>query len=84
MLPPTAVFPLIRQRLADELDLPVAAIVGSTRLREDLGVDSLDLVGLLLEVEERFGVRITDYEAAQILTVSQAVSFIVANAARDR
>lgn len=72
------VFSLIRAHLADELELDAASITESTRFREDLGADSLDLYTLVQELEDTYGVRISDEEAARILTVEQAVEFVLA------
>lgn len=75
------VFSLIRAHLVDELELDPASITESTRFREDLEADSLDLYTLVQELEDSFGVRITDDEAARILTVGQAVDFVLASGA---
>ena len=72
------VFALIRSHLADELELDPARVTEETRFREDLGADSLDLYTLVQELEDSYGVRISDEEAAKILTVGQAVDFVVA------
>ena len=52
-----------------------------TRFKEDLEADSLDLVELVVELEDSYGVRIPDEEAAKILTVGQAADFVAAHAA---
>ena len=70
---------LIRAHLADELELDPDRIQESTRFREDLEADSLDLYTLVQELEDSYGVRISDEEAAKILTVSQAVDFVLAS-----
>ena len=44
-----------------------------TRLREDLGADSLDLVELVFEFEQAFGVQIPDSQAVDIRTLGDAV-----------
>jgi hypothetical protein len=49
------------------------------RFREDLEADSLDLYTLVQELEDSYGVRISDEEAAKILTVGQAVDFVLAS-----
>ncbi len=74
------VLELIRTHLADELDIEPEAIGESTRFREDLEADSLDLYTLVQELEDRYGVRMTDEQAAGILTVGQAVDFVLAHA----
>jgi acyl carrier protein len=73
------VFELIRAHLADELELDPAAIHESTRLKEDLEADSLDLYTLVQELEDSYGVKVSDEEAARILTVGQAVDFVLAS-----
>lgn len=75
------VFELIRAHLADELDLEPERIVLETRFKEDLEADSLDLYTLVQELEDTYGIQISDEQAAEILTVAQAVEFVVANAA---
>ena len=70
---------LIRAHLADELELDPELIQESTRFREDLEADSLDLYTLVQELEDSYGVKISDEEAAKILTVGQAVEFVLAS-----
>ena len=73
------VLTLIRTHLADELDVDPDAIVEDTRFKEDLETDSLDLYTLVQELEDSYGVHMTDEQAAQILTVGAAVDFVVAH-----
>jgi acyl carrier protein len=73
------VFALIQTHLADELDVEPGAIGEGTRFREDLEADSLDLYTLVQELEDIYGVHMSDEEAAQILTVGQAVDFVLAH-----
>ena len=72
-------FALIRAHLADELDVEPSAIEEETRFREDLEADSLDLYTLVQELEDTYGVHMSDDQAAQILTVGQAVDFVLAH-----
>jgi acyl carrier protein len=73
------IFSLIRTHLADELEIDTASISESTRFREDLEADSLDLYTLVQELEDTYGVTISDEEASKILTVGQAVEFVLAS-----
>jgi acyl carrier protein len=74
------VFALIKEHLADELDVEASAIGLDTRFKDDLEADSLDLYTLVQELEDTYGVSMSDEQAAQILTVGQAVDFVLAHA----
>ena len=71
------IFQVIRGHLADELEVDPASISETTRFKEDLEADSLDLYTLVQELEDSYGVRISDEQAAQIRTVGQAVDFVL-------
>src|SRR5438552_15428927 len=73
----------IRAHLADELEVEPGKIQEATRFKEDLEADSLDLYTLVQELEDSYGVKISDEEAAKILTVGQAVDFVLATGAAD-
>lgn len=70
----------IVEHLADELDLDPSAIDEGSRFKEDLEADSLDLYTLVQELEDSFGVTMSDEQAAGILTVGQAADFVLAHA----
>jgi acyl carrier protein len=74
------VFTLIQNHLADELDVDADRISQDTRFKEDLDADSLDLYTLVQELEDSYGVKMSDEQAAQILSVGQAVDFVLAHA----
>jgi acyl carrier protein len=73
------IFALIRDHLADELEVDPAIITEATRFKEDLEADSLDLYTLVQELEDSYGVKISAEEAAKILSVGQAVDFVLAS-----
>jgi acyl carrier protein len=75
------IFSLIRAHLADELEIDPDRVTEDTRFKEDLEADSLDLYTLVQELEDSYGVKISDEEAAKILTVGQAVEFVLASGA---
>ena len=74
------VFLLIRDHLADELEIDPPRIDEETRFKEDLEADSLDLYTLVQELEDTYDVKMSDEQATQILTVGQAVDFVLAHA----
>jgi acyl carrier protein len=71
----------IREHLSAELEIDPGRIQPETRFKEDLEADSLDLVELVVELEDRYGIRIPDEQAARILTVGQAADYVAAHAA---
>jgi acyl carrier protein len=75
------VFQLIRDHLADELEVDPDRITERTHFRDDLDADSLDLYTLVQELEDTYGVTMTDEQAASIQTVAQAVDFVLAHPA---
>jgi acyl carrier protein len=70
----------VKEILVERLDVDEADVVESAHMRDDLQADSLDLVELIMDLEEGFGVKISDEEAQSIGTVGEAVDFIVARA----
>jgi acyl carrier protein len=66
----------VRGHLSTELEVPAERIGESTRLREDLDADSLDLYELVMELEDTYGITVSEEEAAEIETVQQAVDFV--------
>jgi len=75
------VLDMIRAHLADELELDPARITPATRFREDLSADSLDLYTLVQELDDTYGVKMTDEQAAEIETVEAAIDFVLTHAA---
>jgi acyl carrier protein len=71
------VFDQVKEILVERLDIDEDDITLEAHLRDDLKADSLDLVELIMDLEERFGVKISDEEAQGIGTVGEAVDFIV-------
>jgi acyl carrier protein len=67
---------LVRDHLVTELEVDPAKIGDGTRFREDLDADSLDLYELVMELEDRYKIRMSEEEAAEIKTVGQAVDFV--------
>jgi acyl carrier protein len=77
------VLQLIREHLAAELEVDIERVQEGTRFKEDLEADSLDLVELTMELEDRYGIRIPDEDAVKITTVGQAADFVAAHAPQN-
>ena len=66
----------VKAIIKDLLGADEAKIVPEARFREELEADSLDLVELIMEFEEKFGGEISDEEAQKITTVGEAVKYL--------
>jgi acyl carrier protein len=70
------IFAKVREHLAAELEVSPNEISDATRFRDDLDADSLDLYELVMELEDTYGVAMSEDEAARIETVGAAVDFV--------
>lgn len=66
----------IKKLLANQLNMSEDKITADSKLVEDLGADSLDMVEMLMTLEDQFGVAISDEEALKIKTVSDIAKFL--------
>src|SRR5439155_26677005 len=68
----------VKRIITEQLGVKASQVMPETKLAEDLGLgaDSLDAVGLLMALEEEFGLEILDAEAEKILTVQDAIVYI--------
>jgi acyl carrier protein len=71
---------LVREHLAEELEVEIGRITERTRFKEDLDADSLDLYELVMELEDRYGVAVSEEQASRIVTVGDAVGFVLEHA----
>ena len=62
--------------IADKLVKKVEQIQPTSRLVEDLGADSLDVVELIMTFEDEFGIALPDEDVAKLKTVGDITSYI--------
>jgi acyl carrier protein len=67
----------VREHLAAELEVSADGISETTRFRDDLDADSLDLYELVMELEDTYGIKVSEEEASRIETVGDAVDFVL-------
>ena len=72
------IYERVKDVLVEQLGVDEGEINDAASFQDDLDADSLDLVELIMELEDQFGVKISDEDAQGIQTVGQAVDYIAA------
>ncbi|RVZ96206.1 acyl carrier protein [Helicobacter pylori] len=72
----TNLFETIQAVIAEQLEIDASQVTPEAKLVKDLGVDSLDIVELIMALEERFGIEISDEQAEKIVNVGDVMRYI--------
>ena len=73
------IFERVKSVLGEQLGVDESEISDDASFQDDLDADSLDLVELIMELEDQFGVKIPDEDAQKLTTVGQAVDYVVSH-----
>lgn len=72
----------VTKLLAEQLNVDVKTIKPTSKIVEDLGADSLDMIEMLMSLEEEFGISVPDDQVASLKTVKDIVAFIEKNTSK--
>ena len=67
----------IKKIIAEKLGVDLDEVIPEASFVDDLGADSLDLVELIMSIEEEFDIEISDEDAEKLLTVKNALEYVV-------
>lgn len=70
------IFENVKKALAKQFEMDPESITMDTNLIDDIGADSLDVVELVMELEDTFGISISDEDAAELYTVRRIVDYL--------
>ena len=66
----------IKNLIAEKLNVKKESLTAQTKLVEDLGADSLDVVELIMAFEDEFGICLPDEDVPKLKTVGDIVNYI--------
>ncbi len=72
------IFKTVKEVIVDQLGVDEEIINMDATFVEDLSADSLDIVELIMDIEDKFEIEIPDSDAEKMVTVSDVVAYIKA------
>ncbi|WP_086238942.1 acyl carrier protein [Campylobacter devanensis] len=71
-----AIFDEVKDVVVEQLSVAADAVKMESKIIEDLGADSLDVVELVMALEEKFDVEIPDSEAEKLISIADVVNYV--------
>ena len=73
------VFDRLKEVICEEMEIPKDEFTMDANIREDFDLDSLDMVDIIMDIEDEFGVEIAEDALESLITVKDVVDYIEAN-----
>ena len=72
----TMVFETVKSMIANQLKADESSITMETRLLEDLKADSANILVMIMDLEDQFGIMVEDDQIMKMKTVGDVVNYI--------
>ena len=69
-------FEKVKNMIAEQLKVDPAEIKPESRLMEDLKADSANIMVMIMDMEDKFGITVEDEQIMKLRTVGDVVSYI--------
>lgn len=73
------IFEKVKSIICEEISIDEEKIQENSSLKDDLGADSLDAVEIIMQLEDAFGIQISDEAAVNMTTIKDIVDYIASN-----
>ncbi len=71
-----AIFEKVKEIIIEQLEVRENQVIPEAKFVDDLGADSLDIVEMVMALEEKFGLEISDEDAEKLITIKDVVDYI--------
>jgi acyl carrier protein len=66
----------IKEMICEKLGVKESEITDEASFIKDLGADSVDLVELVMDIENKFGIAIPDHEVEKLTTIGSLIDYV--------
>lgn len=79
-----AIIERLKVLMAEDTDVNVEQVTEESNIREGLGLDSVDLVGVVMKIEGAYRIRLTHQDLQNVVTVRELIDLIIAKQASQQ